>query len=71
MATATVSSGELLTRKQAAEFLGVQPNTLCTWAGTRRHCIPIVRIGRTVRYRRSDLERFVVEHIDGEFSADD
>jgi excisionase family DNA binding protein len=44
-----------LTRQQAAEFLGLKPQTLANWAITQRY-LPVVKIGgRCVRYRMSDL----------------
>ena len=46
---------DLLTREQAAEFLGVAPNTLAIWACEGRYDLPMVKVGRLVRYRRSDL----------------
>lgn len=49
----------LLRRKEAAEFLGMKEQTLAAWAMTAKN-IPFVRIGsRSVRYRMSDLQRFV------------
>lgn len=49
----------LLTRAEAAAYLGVKPNTLAVWALTRRDPLPYVKVGRLVRYRRSDLEPFL------------
>lgn len=48
----------LLTTYQAAEILQLDPGTLCNWRSCRTGP-PFVRVGRAVRYRRSDLERFV------------
>ncbi len=47
----------LLTRKQAAEILGFQPQTLARWKWEGREDRPReVRVGsRAVRYRASDL----------------
>jgi excisionase family DNA binding protein len=58
MATASVSS-ELLTRQQAAEFLGVRPQTLSVWKLTGRYALPAIKVGSKLRYRRSDLERWL------------
>jgi excisionase family DNA binding protein len=55
----TTTISDLLTRNQAAEYLGVSPNTLAVWASTGRYPLPFVRVGRSVRYRRSDLEKFL------------
>lgn len=51
----------LLTRKQAAELLGLQPQTLARWKWEGRKDRPQeVRVGlRAVRYRTSDLVRWI------------
>lgn len=58
MAT-TLVGDELLTRQQAAEYLNLAPQTLALWASTGRHNLPFVKVGRCVRYRRSDLEKWL------------
>lgn len=58
MAT-TPRNPELLTREQAAAYLGVRPQTLAVWASTGRYSLPMVRVGRSVRYRVADLERWL------------
>ncbi len=50
---------ELLTTREAAEYLHLREQTLHLWRCVGRYDLPFVRIGRTVRYRREDLERFV------------
>jgi excisionase family DNA binding protein len=55
---ATASSG-LRSREQAAEYLGVQVQTLATWATTGRYDLPFIKVGRCVRYRIADLEDFL------------
>ena len=49
----------LLTIQEAAEKLGVRPNTLYLWVSKKR--IAHRKIGRLVRFRECDLEEFV-EH---------
>jgi predicted DNA-binding transcriptional regulator AlpA len=51
----------LLTRKQAAEILGFQPQTLARWKWEGREDRPLeVLVGsRAVRYRASDLVRWI------------
>lgn len=49
----------LLTRKQTAELLGVAIGTLEVWAATKRYNLPYIKVGRLVKYRRSDIERFI------------
>jgi excisionase family DNA binding protein len=50
---------ELLDEKAAAEFLQLAPGTLSVWRSTGRYGIPFVKVGRRVRYRRSDLEAWL------------
>jgi len=49
----------LLSRKEAAEFLGIKEITLAIWKSTKRHQLPVVKVGRLVRYRLSDLHDFI------------
>jgi hypothetical protein len=58
MATATLPS-ELVDEKRAAQILGITPGTLGVWRCVRRYKLPYVKIGRAVRYRVEDLERFI------------
>lgn len=55
----TASSSDLLTRDEAAAFLRIRPQTLAAWLTTGRYRLPVVRIGRSVRYKLSDLQEFV------------
>ena len=43
----------------AAHHLGIAPATLETWRSTGRVKIPFIRVGRCVRYRIADLDRFL------------
>lgn len=49
----------LVTRSEAAEILGVSPQTLACWACNGRYGLPFVRIGRRVMYRKIDIEAFI------------
>lgn len=49
----------LLSRKEAAEFLGVKEMTLGVWQSTKRYEIPMVKVGRLAKYRYSDLMHFI------------
>lgn len=51
----TAKQNELLDENQAAELLTVTPGTLSVWRSTGRYNLPFVKVGRKVRYRRSDL----------------
>ena len=60
MSTAVLSSpSELLSRDEAAAFLGIKSQTLSVWACTKRYRLPYVKIGSRVKYRRADLEAFL------------
>ncbi len=50
---------KLLSRKEAAELLGIRPQTLAAWHITGKYGLPVVKVGRSVRYRLSDLERWL------------
>jgi len=51
----------LLDTRAAAALLGVSPATLTTWRSVGRYALPFVRVGRSIRYRVADLERFIEE----------
>ena len=50
---------KLLSRREAAEYLGVKPQTLAAWHVTGRYGLPVVKVGRSAKYRLADLERWV------------
>ena len=50
---------EMMTSEQAAEYLGIAAQTLAVWRSTGRYALPFVKVGRNVRYRKSDLDRFL------------
>jgi len=49
----------LLNRKQAAEYLGLDPGTLAVWDCTKRHDLKPIKVGRAVRYRRTHLDQYL------------
>jgi excisionase family DNA binding protein len=46
---------DLLDDNAAAALLDVSPGTLSVWRSTGRYALPFLKVGRKVRYRRSDL----------------
>ena len=56
------SSPMLMSRKETADYLGVKEQTLACWATTKRYDLPYVKIGRLVKYKRDDVERFIVSN---------
>jgi len=53
----------LLTENEAAAFLKVRPQTLAKWrmAGSGAS-LPFVKVGRSIRYRLSDLNAYLDRH---------
>lgn len=54
-----ITGSNLLTREQAAAYLGVTARTLAVWACVKRYNLPYVKVGRLVKYRRADLDAFI------------
>jgi hypothetical protein len=64
MANETIASilkaqSNLLTNEEAADFLGIAPNSLAVWRTTKRYSLPYVKVGRLVKYRLDDLNAFL------------
>jgi excisionase family DNA binding protein len=55
--------GVLMTVEEAAAYLRLAPWTIRHWVCQKK--IPYVRLGRSVRFRRKDLERFVNQNLHG------
>ena len=62
---ATNLETKLLSRNAAAAYLGLRPQTLAVWASTGRYDLPMVKIGRYAKYRKSDLDHFIESNIQG------
>ena len=56
---------QLLTEKEAAAYLGIEPQTLCAWRTTQRYNLRFIKVGRLVRYRPEDVEAFLEERTVG------
>jgi len=54
---------QLLSRRQAAQYLGVKEQTLAIWKCTGRYHLPCVKVGRLVKYRLADLDAFIAARI--------
>lgn len=57
----------LLTVKQVAEYLQLKESTIYSWAQDGR--IPAIKIGRTWRFRRADLDAWLQQHLQWEKGA--
>ena len=52
----------LLSRKEAAQCLGLSENTLAKWASLGKPNLPFFLIGGRARYDAGDLTRFIEYH---------
>ena len=50
----------LWTESETAAALAVRPGTLNIWRTKRRYDLPYVRVGRAVRYKKTDVEAFIL-----------
>ena len=53
-------ASERLTRRQAADYLGMSHEFLEVDVVTKRHGIPYIKVGRKVFYLKSDLDTWVL-----------
>lgn len=53
------SNEGLCTPVEASQILGVTTHTLAVWRCEKRYNLPYVKVGRLVRYRRSDITDFI------------
>lgn len=53
----------LLTEAEVAEWFGVSPLTLRKWRCQRTHPLPFLKIAKVIRYRESDVLRFLESHM--------
>jgi hypothetical protein len=56
-------SDRLVTTKLAAQILGLDEGTLCNWRSKRLTDLTYVKIGGTIRYRVSDLNKFIERNL--------
>jgi excisionase family DNA binding protein len=66
LAAALGPQNDLLDNEQAAAYLGVTPRTLEVWRAVKRHKIKYLKVGRLVRYRRAELDRWLVSRTVGD-----
>ena len=61
--TNLISSEALLNTQQAAEYLGLSSSTLAKSRVTGAYNIPYSKIGKAVRYRKTDLDAFISSNL--------
>lgn len=52
----------MLTTEEAADYLGMTSTTLNAWRCSKAIRLPYVKMGGAVRYRKSELEKFIEAH---------
>ena len=57
--TASRFESNMLTSEQAAKYLGITSGTLSVWRSVKRYEIPYYKVGKSVRYRMEDLNKFL------------
>jgi hypothetical protein len=50
---------EIFDRPTAARYLKFSPGTLAVWDSTKRYDLSPIKIGRSVRYKKSVLDQFL------------
>ncbi len=54
-----------LNEDEAAELIGVRPQTLALWRSLGRYGLAYIKVGRLVRYRRCDIDRWLESRLVG------
>jgi hypothetical protein len=55
----------LLSRSDAAKYLGVTASALAAWACNKRYHLPFVKVGLLAKYRMEDLDAFITRNTVG------
>lgn len=56
-----VENNGLLTPQQAAQYLQVKLSTIYNWS--MRRILPVCKLGKLNRYRKSDLDNFISKNM--------
>jgi excisionase family DNA binding protein len=57
---------DIMTLEEVAGYLKLKPQTIYTWAQDGK--IPAAKLGKEWRFRKSIIDRWFNQHIDGKFS---
>ena len=58
-----ISPAGLMTPRDAAVYIGVKINTLAVWRMTNKYGLPFVKLGKVVRYRKTDLDEWINKNV--------
>lgn len=54
-----IVNDKLLNSQQTSDYLGITKDTLAVWRTTKRYPIPYIKVGHLIKYKLSDLERWL------------
>ncbi len=57
----SIENGGLMTPQQAAAYLSIKLSTI--YVLSMRHQIPVCKIGKLLRFRREDLDKFISDNM--------
>ncbi len=55
------TNGGLLSVEETAQYLGIKKSTV--YQMSMRRAIPVVKVGRLVRFRKADLDAFIESNV--------
>ena len=55
----------IVNTQEAAQLIRTPERSLIKWRSTGEHNIPFIKIGRNVRYRTTDLRKWIDAHVQG------
>ena len=58
---------EFMTTQELADYLKVKKQTLEVWRSKNINKIPYIKVGASVRYRKSDVEKWIQRQINNPF----
>ena len=64
-----MSESPLMNPREAAAYLGLNPQTLALWRYTGKDGIPYTRVGYSIRYRKEDLDAYLEQNRVGSLPA--
>ncbi|KQC14338.1 MAG: hypothetical protein APR63_14525 [Desulfuromonas sp. SDB] len=56
---------DIMTLEEVASYLKLKPQTIYTWAQEKK--IPAAKIGKEWRFKKSIIDEWFLQHIDGKF----
>lgn len=56
-----VEKPEYMSTQTAAVYMGLKPQTLSAWRCSGRYCLPFLKVGRKVLYKKTDVDTWMSE----------